>query len=113
MSKHKKRNISDMIPEELRKRLEEAAEKYADEHGFRVPYDGSNNFYDQTDVKASKDVFLAGAEIGYKEAIKAANEWLQSKCDFIDGDNLLHLDFNGECFCNYMNKLWEGYQDVK
>lgn len=42
--------------------LEEAAEEYADKHGFRVPYDGSNNYYDDVDVKASKEGFLAGAE---------------------------------------------------
>lgn len=41
--------------------LEEAAEEYAEKHGFRVPYDGSNNFYDDVDVKASKDAFIAGA----------------------------------------------------
>ena len=42
--------------------LEEAAEEYADKHGFRVPYDGSINYYDDVDVKASKDGFIAGAE---------------------------------------------------
>lgn len=46
--------------------LEEAAEEYADKHGFRVPYDGSNNYYDDVDVKASKEGFLAGAEWGAK-----------------------------------------------
>lgn len=44
--------------------LEEAAEEYAEKHGFRVPYDGSNNFYDDVDVKASKEGFIAGAEWG-------------------------------------------------
>lgn len=33
--------------------IKKQAEDYADKHGFRVPYDGSNNFYDETDVKAS------------------------------------------------------------
>lgn len=42
--------------------LNEAAKEYADKHGFRVPYDGSNNYYDDVDVKASKDGFIAGAE---------------------------------------------------
>ena len=42
--------------------LEEAADKYSEKHGFRVPYDGSNNFYDAVDVKASKEGFIAGAE---------------------------------------------------
>ena len=53
----------DSLPEErLSEDLEEAAEEYADKHGFRVPYDGSNNYYDDVDVKASKEGFLAGAE---------------------------------------------------
>lgn len=42
--------------------LDEAADAYAERHGFRVPYDGTNNFYDEVDVKASKDGFKAGAE---------------------------------------------------
>ena len=42
--------------------LDKAAEEYADEHRFRIPYDGSNNFYDKVDVKASLDGFKAGAE---------------------------------------------------
>lgn len=41
--------------------LEKVAEEYADKHGFRVPYDGSNNFYDDVDVKASLEGFKAGA----------------------------------------------------
>ena len=41
--------------------LDEAADEYAEKHGFRVPYDGSDNFYDDVDVKASKDAFIAGA----------------------------------------------------
>ncbi len=46
---------------------EEMAEEYAEEHSFRVPYDGSNKFYDDTDFKASKDGFLAG--------LKASVQW--------------------------------------
>lgn len=42
--------------------LEEAADEYSEKHGFRVPYDGSNNFYDAVDVKASKEGFIAGAK---------------------------------------------------
>lgn len=47
--------------------LEEAAKEYAEKHGFRVPYDGSNNFYDDVDVKASKEGFIAGAEWGMNQ----------------------------------------------
>lgn len=50
---------------------EEVAEKYADKHGFRVPYDGSNNYYDDVDVKASKEGFLAGAEWALNQGVKA------------------------------------------
>ena len=49
--------------------LEEAANEYADKHGFRVPYDGSNNYYDDVDVKASKEGFLAGAEWMAKQGV--------------------------------------------
>ena len=34
---------------DLLKRLEKAADDFADKHGFRVPYDGSNDFYDKTE----------------------------------------------------------------
>ena len=37
------------------------AEQFAEEHAFRVPYDGSNNFYDDTDYRASKDGYIEGA----------------------------------------------------
>jgi hypothetical protein len=37
----------------------------ADEYGFRVPYDGSNNFYDDEAIKH----FIAGAK-WYQSAIK-------------------------------------------
>jgi len=43
---------------------EEKAEEYAEKHSFRVPYDGSNKFYDDVDYKASKDGFLAGLKAG-------------------------------------------------
>ena len=51
--------------------FEKEAEEYAEEHAFRVPYDGSNKFYDDVDFKASKEGYLAGAEFGYNKA----NEW--------------------------------------
>jgi hypothetical protein len=48
------------------KTIKEAALEYAEKHGFRVPYDGSNEFYDKTDVKASEDGFLAGVEFAQR-----------------------------------------------
>lgn len=52
--------------------LEEAAEEYADKHGFRVPYDGSNNYYDDVDVNASKEGFIAGAEWQREQLLKGS-----------------------------------------
>lgn len=43
---------------------EEMAAEFAEEHAFRVPYDGSNKFYDDVDYKASKEGFLAGLKAG-------------------------------------------------
>lgn len=42
--------------------LEEKAIEYAEKHSFRVPYDGSNKFYDDVDFKASKEGYIAGAK---------------------------------------------------
>ena len=42
--------------------IDKAANEFAEKHGFRVPYDGSNEFYDKVDVRASKDGFKAGVE---------------------------------------------------
>lgn len=53
------------------KDLEEAANEYSEKHGFRVPYDGSNNFYDEVDVKASKEGFIAGAKWELNQGVKA------------------------------------------
>jgi len=57
--------------------LEKAAEEYADKHGFRVPYDGSNNFYDDVDVKASLEGFKAGAR--WMEEQGESNNWKPTK----------------------------------
>ena len=46
--------------------IEKAANEFAEKHGFRVPYDGSNEFYDKVDVRASKDGFKAGVEFANK-----------------------------------------------
>ena len=50
--------------------LNKAAEKYAENHGFRVPYDGSDNFYDDIDVKASKEGFIAGAKWAMEQGVR-------------------------------------------
>ena len=51
--------------------FEKEAEKYAERHAFRVPYDGSNKFYDDNDYECSKEGFQKGAEFGYNKT----NEW--------------------------------------
>lgn len=86
------------MDKDLRKRFEKVAEDYAI---------NDDSLIDSCDTTSVSDGFLAGAEYGYKEAIAMACRWLQSKCDFIDGDNLLHLDFKCECFRKEMNKLLE------
>lgn len=50
--------------------LEKAADDYADKHGFRVPYDGSNHFYDDVDVRASNEGFIAGAQWKEKQTLQ-------------------------------------------
>lgn len=47
--------------------FEKDAEEYAEKHAFRVPYDGSNNFYDDKDYECSKEGFQKGAEFGYNK----------------------------------------------
>ena len=61
-------SVSSEIPAEL----EEAADGYAEKHGFRVPYDGSENFYDDVDVKASKEGFIAGAKWQAEQLLKSS-----------------------------------------
>ena len=56
-------------------KIEEMAKEYADKHGFRVPYDGSDNFYDEVDVKASKEGYIAGANAVLSEI----EEFIKSK----------------------------------
>lgn len=53
---------------------EQKADEYAEKHAFRVPYDGSNKFYDDVDFKASKEGYLAGAEPREKRIAKLEEE---------------------------------------
>ena len=48
------------------KTIEEAKGEYADKHAFRVPYNGSNEFYDKVDLRASEDGFMAGVKFAQK-----------------------------------------------
>lgn len=58
--------------------LEEASDGYAEKHGFRVPYDASDNFYDDVDVKASKEGFIAGAKWQMKKDLSSINKSYES-----------------------------------
>lgn len=76
------------MDKDLRKRLGEAAEN------FLLPYEKLYH-------PAIHLGFLAGAELGYKEAIKTAKEWLKKQlidCDYTYLDDAFETD---------MNKLWE------
>jgi hypothetical protein len=74
---HQPDSPANPIPQEVREKINEYADKYA----FRVPYDGTNNFYDEEALKH----FLAGAEFGYSLALprikelEEANERLRTK----------------------------------
>ena len=86
-----------MIPEEIRKRLEEAADKYA----WSV---WTNPMFLEEWNECKRD-YIAGAEYGYKEAIKQAKEWLKQNLGswdftYFDDDDI--ADFE-----EAMNKLWE------
>ena len=82
--------IDSLLEDEPSKDLEEAADDYADKHGFRVPYDGSNNYYDDVDVRASKEGFIAGAEWQKKQDL---SEMVQSRSP-------LSVAYANRCFEN-------------
>lgn len=102
-------------------KLEEAANTFADEHGFRVPYNVSgrettnDDYYDKVDIKASKDGFIAGAEW------KKNNMWISVEEETPDVDEqCLVITKNGkfsvskmyipkDCYGNVLGeKEWKG-----
>ena len=86
--------------------LEEAADKYAEKHGFRVPYDGSDNFYDNVDVKASKEGFITGAKWEKEQMMKEAVEGVVcygSKGAYIETDFL--GEYNTDVYGNPGDKV--------
>ncbi len=60
--------------------LEKEAYDYAEKHAFRVPYDGSNKFYDDVDFKASEEGYLAGAEPREKRIAELEAQIEKMKC---------------------------------
>ena|SRR5690606_37310209 len=90
---HQPDSPANPIPQEVREKINEYADKYA----FRVPYDGTNNFYDDEDLKH----FLAGAEFGYSLAlprIKELEEALEKATEVIKqwhkADDVWDIYFN-------------------
>ena len=84
-------------------KLEEAATRFADEHGFRVPYNVSgreitnDDYYDKVDIKASKDGFIAGAEW------QKNNMWISVKEELPDVDKQCFvITKNGKCSVSNM-----------
>ena len=73
-----------------KEQLVKEAEEYAEKHAFRVPYDGSNRFYDDVDFKASKEGYIAGAEP--REKIIAKLEKLNKNQEESLGITLLEED---------------------
>lgn len=55
------------IPKELQDKIDAEADK----HGFRIPYDGSNNFYTPNKVES----FQAGAAFSYSLSQKEIEKW--------------------------------------
>ena len=68
--------------------FEKEAEEYAEKHAFRIPYDGSDKFYDDKDYECSKEGFQKGAEFGYNKA----NEELQKAKQIIQ--EFLELNYS-------------------
>lgn len=97
------------MKEDLRKKLEEAAEKYAIKH--RADYLPEDCY-----ASEHKEGFLAGAKYGYKEAIKVAKEWMRDSDNFYQSgseeypDVTVMADTIGEMIDTFetdMNKLLE------
>lgn len=94
---------------EIRKRLEEAAEKHCENYDFEPTQRNSTDSgweYGHTYTQLVK-CFLAGAELGYKEAIKVAKEWLKDLCERV-GFTGMTINQTADTFETDMNKLWEG-----
>lgn len=102
------------MTEEMRKRLEEAAENFRGcflgrmnkcrESKGKEPYSVNNVIIDIS-LDAAELGYKEGVEHGYKEAIKQATKWLWKQWhqpEFVYISTNLILDFETD-----MNKLWE------
>ena len=77
--------------------FEKEAEEYAEKHAFRVPYDGSNKFYDDKDYECSKEGFQKGAEFGYNKALEEIG-------DLRDCSNCKHWKYSTRSLSYYCDK---------
>jgi hypothetical protein len=80
------------------KTIKEAAEEYAEKHAFRVPYDGTGEFYAPTDLKASRDGFIAGVEY--------AQRWIKTADERPEPDKLALGRYNDHDGCYYLIVRW-------
>lgn len=110
--------MNNMTPD-LHKELEESAKQYALNklgNQFQDEYPHRRRTFAVHSNFELDDAFVDGAELGYKEAIKAAKEWLKSSFfQCLGEDDNIHWDSSYdditealEFFETDMNKLWEG-----
>lgn len=60
----------------MTKELEQAADEWVEKYAFRVPYDGSNEFYDKEADKHGRAGFIAGATSPAAKAYHEAQGWV-------------------------------------
>jgi hypothetical protein len=59
-----------------KEQIEIAADNWIEKYSFRVPYDGSNNFYDEKAAEHGKHGFIAGALSPEAKAYHEAQGWV-------------------------------------
>lgn len=90
--------------------VEKLADVYAEKHAFRVPYDGSNKFYDEVDFKCSKEGFIAGRNSapkgGYSEDDMRKAIWFGYDWESSSGETHKYQEFSFETALEkYMDSL--------
>lgn len=60
----------------MTKELEQAADEWVEKYAFRVPYDGSNEFYDKEADKHGRAGFIAGATSPEAKAYWEQQGWV-------------------------------------
>lgn len=88
--------------------LNKEAEEYAEKHGFRIPYDGSNKFYDDNDVKWSKEGFISGDSSKFVK-----QQILQAQIDTLSTLKLGINDANTVTIFEIKDKIYQLQQKLK